>query len=91
MLTTISREQLTERLCALAAEQGSVDPASVTAETHLFNDLNYDSLDAVEFVMTIEDEFNVHIPDEQAETVKTVGQAVELLWPLVSGRGGNTP
>ncbi len=79
MPTTSQREEVVNRVRSLAAQQADVDSAEVTESTHLFNDLNYDSLDAVEFSMLLEDEFDIHIPDEQAESVKTVGDAVRLL------------
>jgi len=86
MQTTLTREDMDARLCRLAAEHDGVEPAEVTLDTHLYADLNFDSLDAVEYTMTIEDEFDVSISDEQATEVKTVRQAADLLWPLVEGR-----
>jgi acyl carrier protein len=88
MQVTLTREYVTQRLCHLAAEQAVVNPAEVTAETHLFLDLNFDSLDAVEYVMSIEDEFEISISDDEAAKVKTVGQAVDLLLPLLMGTSG---
>ncbi len=79
MPTTLNDEQMIERVRQLAAEQVGADPAGVTLDTHFFNDLNYDSLDAVDFTMKLEDEFEITIPDEEADRAKTVGQAVELL------------
>jgi acyl carrier protein len=67
------------RLCVLAAEQAALDPSSVTAESDFFADLNFDSLDAVEFVMKIEDEFKVSIDDQQAEKAHTPRQAYDML------------
>ena len=75
----MNREQIVDRLCRLAADRGDVDAEELTVDTHLFNDLNFDSLDAVEYVMEIEEEFDVSISDEQAEKVKTIGQAADLL------------
>lgn len=83
MPTTMTREQADATLCRLAAEQAGVDPATVTLDTHLYADLNYDSLDAVEFTMTIEDAFDVEIRDEDAQKVETVRQASELLWSRI--------
>ncbi len=84
MQTMMTREQLVDRVTRLAAEQAGMDPAQVTLDMDLFNDLNYDSLDAVEFTMTLEDEFDLTIPDEEAEHIHTVGQAVEHLAALVT-------
>lgn len=67
------------RLCAMAAEQVAMDPTLVQPDSDFSADLNFDSLDSVEFVMKIEDEFGVSIEDEQAEKVRTPRQAYELL------------
>lgn len=75
----MTQEQLVDTVRRLAAEQVNVNPDDVTLESDLHNDLNFDSLDDVDFVMKIEDEFGVTIDDEQATGVKTVGHAVELL------------
>ncbi len=75
----LAREQLVERVRELAAQQVAADAANVTLETHFINDLNYDSLESIEFIMALEDEFDISIPDEQAQDVHTVAQAVELL------------
>lgn len=83
MPMTMTREDMNATLCRLAAAQAGVSPAEVTLDAHLFSDLNFDSLDAVEFMMTIEDEFDVTISDDEAAQVKTVRQATELLWPLM--------
>jgi acyl carrier protein len=56
-----------------------VDEAEVTTEASFTNDLGADSLDTVELIMEFEKEFNISIPDEQAETITTVGQAVAYL------------
>jgi len=56
-----------------------VDEAEVTNEASFTNDLGADSLDTVELIMEFEKEFNISIPDEQAETITTVGQAVTYL------------
>jgi acyl carrier protein len=71
--------QTLTRLCALAAEQVSLDPSTVTPDSDFFNDLNFDSLDTVEFVMKVEDEFAVSIEDHQTERVRTPRQACEML------------
>ncbi|UYV14197.1 MAG: acyl carrier protein [Phycisphaera sp.] len=51
----------------------------ISRETSFVDDLNADSLDTVELVMEFEDEFETSIPDEQAEQIKTVGQAIEFI------------
>jgi acyl carrier protein len=56
-----------------------VDKAEISRETSFINDLNADSLDTVELVMEFEDEFDVNIPDEEAEKIQTVGAAVDFV------------
>lgn len=56
-----------------------VDEAEVTTEASFTNDLGADSLDTVELIMEFEKEFNISIPDEQAETITTVGEAIAYL------------
>ena len=65
-----------ERVKEIVAEQMGVDKAQVTRETSFVNDLGADSLDTVELVMEFEDEFDISIPDEDAEKIQTVGQAI---------------
>ncbi len=66
-----------ERVTDIVAEQLGVDRDKVTADTSFVNDLGADSLDTVELVMELEEEFDITIPDEAAEKIQTVGQAVE--------------
>jgi acyl carrier protein len=80
----MSYEQLVETVQRLAAEQVGAGSAGVDLETHFHNDLNYDSLDDVSFMMELEEAFEVSIPDEEAENIRTVGQAVERLLALMS-------
>lgn len=56
-----------------------VDESEVTREANFTSDLGADSLDTVELIMEFEKEFNISIPDEQAETITTVGQAIDYL------------
>jgi len=65
-----------ERVIEIVAEQMGVDKSQVTGETSFVNDLGADSLDTVELVMEFEDEFDISIPDEDAEKIQTVGQAI---------------
>jgi len=57
----------------------AVDEAEVTLEASFTNDLGADSLDTVELIMEFEKEFNLSIPDQDAETISTVGQAIDYL------------
>ncbi|MBC8343457.1 MAG: acyl carrier protein [Bacteroidetes bacterium] len=64
---------------AIIVEKLGVDESEVTPEASFTNDLGADSLDPVELIMEFEKEFNVSIPDEQAEKIGTVGQAISYL------------
>lgn len=68
-----------EKLKEIIAEQLEIDAESVTLETRLGEDLNADSLDIVEMLMSLEDEFGVDIPDEEIEKMKTVGDVVAYI------------
>jgi len=68
-----------ERVVAIVAEQMNVSPDSVTDQTSFVNDLGADSLDTVELVMEFEDEFDLTIPDEEAEKILTVGDAIKYV------------
>jgi len=72
-------DNIEEKVIEIVAEQMGVDKAEVTRETFFVNDLNADSLDTVELVMEFEDEFELSIPDEEAEKIQTVGQAVDYI------------
>ena len=68
-----------ERVIDIVAEQLGVDREKVQPETSFVNDLGADSLDTVELVMELEEEFDITIPDEDAEQIQTVGQAIEYI------------
>lgn len=68
-----------EKIQAIIAEQLAVDEDIIKPETHLMKDLEADSLDAVEIIMAIEDEFDVEIPDEDAEKFQTVGDLINYV------------
>ena len=68
-----------EKVKAILAEQFEVDEDSITDKTELQGDLNADSLDVVDLVMTIEDEFRIEVPDEAVESVRTVGDLVNFI------------
>ena len=63
----------------IISEQMGVEKAEITRETSFINDLNADSLDTVELVMEFEDEFDMSIPDEEAEKIQTVGAAIDYI------------
>ncbi len=68
-----------ERVIKLVSEATKVDMAKINAATSFVDDLNLDSLDIVELMMKMEDEFNVEIPEEEAEGLKTVKDVVNYL------------
>jgi acyl carrier protein len=70
---------IAEKVKSIIVEKLGVDPSEVTPEASFTNDLGADSLDQVELIMEFEKEFNVSIPDDQAETITTVGQAIAYL------------
>ena len=68
-----------EKLAALLAEQFSVEPESITMDTSFEDDLGADSLDVVDMLMSLEDEFDVEIPDDEIEKIRTVGDLVTYI------------
>jgi len=68
-----------ERVIEIVAEQLGVDKEKITPETSFVNDLGADSLDTVELVMALEEEFEIEIPDEDAEKITTVHQAIDYI------------
>lgn len=71
--------EIEEKVFQIVAEQLSVDKGELSRETSFVNDLNADSLDTVELVMELEDEFDMTIPDEEAEKLATVGDAIDYI------------
>ena len=68
-----------EKVKEIIANQLNVDAATITLETHLVDDLGADSLDAVDLIMAIEDEFGVELDDETAQNVRRVGDLVSFI------------
>ena len=68
-----------ERVVDIVADQLGVDKEKIKPETSFVNDLGADSLDTVELVMELEEEFDINIPDDAAEKIQTVGQAIEVI------------
>ncbi|MFM7229299.1 MAG: acyl carrier protein [Cyanobacteriota bacterium] len=75
----MSKEATFEKVREIVAEQLSVDAAEVKEESNFQNDLGADSLDTVELVMALEEAFDIEIPDEAAEKIATVGDAVTYI------------
>lgn len=68
-----------EKIKSLLADQLDTDAEGITLDTNIADDLGADSLDVVELLMAIEDEFEVEIPDEEIENLKTVGAVVDYI------------
>ena len=81
----MQESEIEAKVISIVAEQMGVDKSQITRNTSFVNDLNADSLDTVELVMELEDEFETSIPDEEAEKIQTVGQAVEFILKATSG------
>ncbi|GHU43428.1 acyl carrier protein [Betaproteobacteria bacterium] len=75
----MSQEQIVERVKKVVAEQLGSNEADVKLESSFVEDLGADSLDTVELVMALEEEFECEIPDEEAEKITTVQQAVDYI------------
>ncbi len=71
--------EIEAKVIQIVSEQMSVDKNEISRNTSFVNDLNADSLDTVELVMELEDEFDLTIPDEEAEKLKTVGEAIDYV------------
>ncbi|NLX14441.1 MAG: acyl carrier protein [Phycisphaerales bacterium] len=72
-------EEIEDKVFSIVSEQMAVNKAEINRETSFINDLNADSLDIVELVMEFEDNFEMSIPDEEAEKIKTVGQIIDYI------------
>ena len=68
-----------ERVVEIVADQLGVEKDKINLDSHFVNDLGADSLDQVELVMELEEEFDLEIPDEAAEKIQTVGQAIGFI------------
>ncbi len=68
-----------EKVIDLLAQQLNIDKASITAETRIVEDLHADSLDVVEMLIALEDEFKISVPDEDAKALTTVGALVNYI------------
>ena len=73
----MSEKTVEERVKDVVVAQLGVDPSEVKHEASFIDDLGADSLDTVELVMALEEEFNIEIPDEDAEKIKSVGETIE--------------
>ncbi len=75
----MSGDPIFESVKGILVEQLGVEGDTISLESSLIDDLNADSLDMVELVMAMEQEFGISIPDEEAERIKTVGDAIDFI------------
>jgi len=71
--------EIQEKVSQIVSEQTGIDKSELTREMSFVDDLNADSLDTTELVMKFEDEFEMSIPDEEAEKIRTIGQAIDYI------------
>jgi acyl carrier protein len=83
----VTDEQIQQKVVDIVCEHLSVNKDQVKPETSFIEDIGADSLDIVELVMELEEEFDIQIPDDQAEKIKTVGEAVEHIKKAVREKG----
>jgi acyl carrier protein len=72
-------QEIFEKIKGIIVDQLDVDADSVAPESNFITDFDADSLDTVELIMAFEEEFDIDIPDEEAEKITTVGEAVEVI------------
>ena len=72
----MNQAEIMKRIAAIVVEHLGVEEAQVVPEAHFINDLGADSLGTVELIMSLEEAFDMDIPDEQAEQIRTVGDAL---------------
>lgn len=75
----MTEEEIFNKIKPLIADNFNVDQDKITENTNFTNDLDADSIDLVEFILQLEDKFGSEIPDDEAEKIKTVGDAVSYI------------
>ncbi|MCK9176486.1 MAG: acyl carrier protein [Clostridiales bacterium] len=75
----MTKQEILERIQKILADQLSIEPETIEMTSNIIEDLNADSLDIVELVMSLEAEFDMAIMDEEAERIRTVGDAVDFI------------
>ena len=83
-MSTQTVDQLSQRVIELAGEQTDVPKEQISLNFQFVADLGFDSLDKVEFMMNIEDEYDISIPDDTADTITTIQQAVQEIQKVIS-------
>ncbi|MBL8990270.1 MAG: acyl carrier protein [Phycisphaerae bacterium] len=82
----VTEQEIEAKVIEIVAKQMGAEKTKITRDTNFVNDLQADSLDTVELVMEFEDEFKTNIPDEQAEKIQTVGQAIDFIKQASAGK-----
>ncbi|MHC4636014.1 MAG: acyl carrier protein [Planctomycetota bacterium] len=85
-MSEVDVQAIEKKIIDIISEQMGTDKSEITKETSFINDLNADSLDTVELVMEFEDEFDVSIPDEDAEKIQTVGAAIDYITKVAQSK-----
>lgn len=78
--------EIESKIKKIVAEQMGVAEAEISRTTSFVNDLNADSLDTVELVMEFEEHFDVSIPDDEAEKIQTIGDAIDYIAKIAAGK-----
>ena len=81
----MERDAIVERMSGVLVSELGLDESKINEDARFEEDLDVDSLGVVELLMALEDEFDVKIPDEDAESIMTVGQAVDLVHTKLGG------
>ena len=81
----MERNERTERLNGVLVSELGLDAAKIKDDAHFEEDLDVDSLGVVELLMALEDEFDVKIPDDEVESIMTVGQVIDLVQGKLAG------
>jgi acyl carrier protein len=79
MAATLTREEVLDRIRSHLAEELGIDASAIAEESRFKEDLEADSLDLVELVMELEDGYGIRMPEDEAERIKTVGQAIDFV------------
>ena len=83
---SVDVQAIESKVIDIISEQMGADKSEITKETSFINDLNAVSLDTVELVMEFEDEFDLSIPDEEAEKIQTVGAAIDYIVTVMQSK-----